>query len=214
MPDLHFSFEKIEVEPFAVTPQLDFMLRLTNTTPDETIHTVALRAQVQLETTRRRYNSQEQESLRDLFGEPERWGQTLKTFLWTHTSTIVPAFSDTHSRQPAGTVHFRFQCRCHKVFCRPRRGRSPAVRAIQWHCVLRAERRPVAGHADSLGQGGPLPDAGEGLERPDGRLLSRHCLAVPGAQVRSNICTDTRWNVESRRGSRRWRACFARLKRK
>ena len=50
MPDLHFAFEKVEVEPFAVTPQLAFKLRLTNHTPDETIHTVALRAQVQIES--------------------------------------------------------------------------------------------------------------------------------------------------------------------
>src|SRR5271169_3887885 len=93
MPDLRFAFEKVEVEPFAMTPQLNFVLRLDNLTPDESIHTVALRAQVQLETTRRTYTSQEQGSLRDLFGEPERWGQTLKTFLWTHVSTIIPAFS-------------------------------------------------------------------------------------------------------------------------
>jgi hypothetical protein len=95
MPDLQFSFEGVEVEPFAIAPQLAFKLRLTNNTPDETIHTVNLRSQVQLETTRRGYNPQEQERLRDLFGEPERWSRTLKTFLWTHTSVIVPAFSET-----------------------------------------------------------------------------------------------------------------------
>ena len=95
MPDLHFAFERVEVEAFAVTPQLAFILRLTNSTPDETIHTVALRVQVQLETTRRLYNAQEQKNLRDLFGEPERWSKTLKTFLWTHASTIVPSFSGT-----------------------------------------------------------------------------------------------------------------------
>ncbi len=94
MPDLRFGFEKVEVEPFAATPQLVFKLRLTNTPPDEAIHTVALRAQVQIEATRRGYSSLEKEQLNDLFGEPERWGQTLKTFLWTHATTIVPAFSD------------------------------------------------------------------------------------------------------------------------
>ncbi len=92
MPDLRFDLEKIEVEPFAVAPQLSFKLRLTNSPAEERVHTVALRAQVMLEATRRRYNSQEQESLLDLFGEPERWGKTLKTFLWTHASVIVPAF--------------------------------------------------------------------------------------------------------------------------
>ncbi len=94
MPELQFSFEQIEVEPYAVTPQLTFKLRLANVTPGETIHSVVLRAQIQLESTRRKYNPHEQENLRDLFGEPERWAKTLKTFLWTHASTIVPTFSD------------------------------------------------------------------------------------------------------------------------
>lgn len=94
MPDLSFSFEKIEVEPFAVSPQLSFKLRLTNSPAEEAIHTIALRVQVMLETTRRGYNSDEQDSLQDLFGEPERWGKTLKTFLWTHASVIVPAFHE------------------------------------------------------------------------------------------------------------------------
>jgi hypothetical protein len=94
MPDLRFSLEKVEVEPFAIAPQLAFKLRLSNSTPNGAIHTVALRAQIQIETTRRGYNHQEQGRLRDLFGEPQRWAETLKTFLWTHTSLIVPAFAD------------------------------------------------------------------------------------------------------------------------
>ena len=30
--------------------------------------------------------------MRDLFGEPERWGQTLRSLLWTHASVVVPSF--------------------------------------------------------------------------------------------------------------------------
>lgn len=92
MPDLSFQIDQAEVVPFAVSPQLAFKLRVSNIDPEELIHTVALRCQVQIETTRRRYTSLEQESLHDLFGEPERWAKTLKTFLWTHTSVIIPAF--------------------------------------------------------------------------------------------------------------------------
>ncbi len=91
MPDLGFHLDRAEVEPFAIAPQMVFKLHLTNN-GTETIHSVALRAQIQIEAPRRSYSPPEQEQLRDLFGEPERWGQTLKTFLWTHTSTIVPAF--------------------------------------------------------------------------------------------------------------------------
>ena len=104
MPDLQFQIEGAEVEPFAVSPQLAFKLRITNSAADEQIHSVALRAQVQIESTRRKYSSQEQASLRDLFGEPERWGQTLRTFLWTHTSTIVPAFQDSTEVRATGSL--------------------------------------------------------------------------------------------------------------
>jgi hypothetical protein len=58
----------------------------------EPIQTVALRCQIQIESPRRRYSAEEQEHLLDLFGEPERWGQTLRTMLWTHASVIVPPF--------------------------------------------------------------------------------------------------------------------------
>ena len=92
MPDLSFHVERAEVVPFAVAPQIAIKLRLTNADPEETIHTVALRCQIQIEVTRRPYAAEEQEGLRDLFGEPERWGQTLRTLLWTHTSTVVPPF--------------------------------------------------------------------------------------------------------------------------
>ncbi|MGB8885134.1 MAG: DUF6084 family protein, partial [Candidatus Korobacteraceae bacterium] len=68
MPDLQFFFERVEVEPFAVAPQLAFKIRIINGTPDEAIHTVALRVQLQLESTRRGYKPEEQEGLRDLFG--------------------------------------------------------------------------------------------------------------------------------------------------
>ena len=92
MPDLKFHVERAEVVPFAVAPQLALKLRVTNADAAEAIHTVALRCQIQIEATRRRYSAEEQRGLRDLFGEPERWGQTLRTLLWTHTSAVVPAF--------------------------------------------------------------------------------------------------------------------------
>ena len=70
-------------------------MRLSNPVPGEVIHSVALRCQIQLEVTKRKYTDEEQNHLRDLFGETERWGQTLKTMLWTHASVVAPAFKDT-----------------------------------------------------------------------------------------------------------------------
>lgn len=92
MPELNFQIESAESVPYAAAPLLTFKLRVSNMPASETIHTVVLRAQVQIEVTRRHYNPQEQEQLLDLFGAPERWGQTLRNMLWTHTSVVVPEF--------------------------------------------------------------------------------------------------------------------------
>jgi hypothetical protein len=79
----------------AAAPLLAFKLRLTNSNSEETIHTVALRCQIQIEVTRRKYSPEDQARLRDLFDEPNRWSQTLKNLLWTHASIVVPSFQGT-----------------------------------------------------------------------------------------------------------------------
>ncbi len=92
MPELNFQVEGANVVPFSASPQLAFKLRVSNATAGEIVHTVALRCQILIEVTRRKYSPAEQSQLRDLFGEPERWSQTLRNMLWTHASTIVPSF--------------------------------------------------------------------------------------------------------------------------
>jgi hypothetical protein len=93
MPDLSFEVEAAEVVLYAAAPMLAFKLRVHNRVADEPIHTVALRCQIMIDPARRRYRDEEQERLRDLFGEPERWGQTVRPMLWTHTNVIVPSFT-------------------------------------------------------------------------------------------------------------------------
>ena len=92
MPDLIFKIEGAEVAQFSASPQIVLKLRLTNSDATETIHSVVLRCQIQLDVTRRRYTAEEQTRLRDLFGEPERWSQTLRPLLWTHVNMNVPPF--------------------------------------------------------------------------------------------------------------------------
>jgi hypothetical protein len=95
MPDLSFQVERAEVVSNAASPLLAFKLRLTNSNPEETIHTVALRCQIQIEVARRKYSPEDQTRLRDLFDEPSRWSETLKNLLWTHASIVVPSFQNT-----------------------------------------------------------------------------------------------------------------------
>ncbi len=92
MPELDFRMESVAAVPYAAAPTLAFRLRVTNANREEIIHSMALRAQIQIEVTRRHYSAQEQARLSDLFGEPGRWGQTLKTMLWTHVAVNAPPF--------------------------------------------------------------------------------------------------------------------------
>lgn len=92
MPDLSFQVEGAEAVSFAASPLLAFKLRITNAFTEERVQTVALRCQLQIEVTRRKYDAGEQERLLDLFGEPERWSRTLRAMLWTHASVIVTPF--------------------------------------------------------------------------------------------------------------------------
>lgn len=93
MPDLSFQVESAEPAQFAAAPTIVFKLRIENLPAEEDIHSVALRCQVMIDVTRRHYSPADQERLFELFGEPERWGQTLRAMLWTHANVGVPGFT-------------------------------------------------------------------------------------------------------------------------
>ena len=92
MPDLEFKLEGAEVADFAAIPSLVFKLRIENL-EDEPVRSVALNTQIRIAATGRHYEAAEQERLLELFGEPSRWKDTLRSLLWTHTVLQVPRFS-------------------------------------------------------------------------------------------------------------------------
>lgn len=93
MPDLNFEVVGAEAAHFAAVPTINFKLQVTDAIAEEHIHSVALRCQIQLAVTRRHYSSEAQARLLEVFGEPKRWGETLRGLLWTHVNAGVPQFS-------------------------------------------------------------------------------------------------------------------------
>ena len=87
------AFEVIEVtaQEHAAAPHLLFRLRITESS-GALVHAIALRCQLRFEPQRRPYDAEEQEGLTDLFGTSERYGTTLKPFLWTHATAMVQGF--------------------------------------------------------------------------------------------------------------------------
>jgi hypothetical protein len=93
MPDLNFFVSGVDAAVKGLVPLLHFKLEISNQPPDETIQSVILQAQIQIQAPQRAYSPNEKEKLFELFGPLEQWGQTLRNKLWTHANTIVPAFT-------------------------------------------------------------------------------------------------------------------------
>jgi hypothetical protein len=116
MPDLNFEVVGAAAPAFAAVPTLIFKLRIDNAMDQERIFTITLRCQIQINVTRRHYSTEAQARLLEVFGEPKRWGETLRPLLWAHTSTVVPQFSGstivdlpvlcTYDFEVAGTKYF------------------------------------------------------------------------------------------------------------
>jgi hypothetical protein len=120
VPELNFQIDGAEPQRFAASPHLLFKLRITESVPAEEppapIHAVALRCQVRIEPAGRRYNAAEKERLVDLFGTPERWGQTLRPLLWTHVSAVVPPFTGSQAIDLPVPCSFDFSLAATKYF--------------------------------------------------------------------------------------------------
>lgn len=115
MADLTFSVRGARAEPFAAVPTLCLRLGIEETT-GQAVHTLALRCQIQIEPQKRPYGPAEQRRLLELFGEPGRWGETLKPLLWAHASAMVPGFSGATEIDLPVTCTYDFEVTAAKYF--------------------------------------------------------------------------------------------------
>ena len=89
MDDLAISVTGAAVAPYAAVPTIMFSARVSAPAP---VHSIALRTQVMIEPQRRRYDSEEEDRLLEMFGETPQWGTSLRPFLWTHVDRMVAGF--------------------------------------------------------------------------------------------------------------------------
>ncbi len=87
-----FSVPDMFAEPYAATPQLTARVRIEEST-GQVVHAMALRCQVRIEPQRRSYTAADEAGLRALFGDRDRWKDTLRPFLWMQCSTTVQGFT-------------------------------------------------------------------------------------------------------------------------
>jgi Family of unknown function (DUF6084) len=125
MPDLNFKLEGAEAVPYAASPILALKLRISCDDPNEQVHTITLRCQIQIEATQRKYTPDEQKRLLDLFGQPERWDQTLRSMLWNNVQLVVPPFQGSTLVELQVPCTFDFNVAATKYFAALENGEIP-----------------------------------------------------------------------------------------
>ncbi len=126
MSELAFALTGASAQPYAASPMLALRLRVTESTGLR-VHMIALRVQVQIEPQKRRYEASEISRLSDLFGTVDRYGDTLKPFLWTHVSTTILRFSGETEVDLLIPCSYDFDVAAHKYLTALETGHIPIV---------------------------------------------------------------------------------------
>jgi Family of unknown function (DUF6084) len=92
LTELVFDCVGARADKFAVVPAMTMSLRISETS-GQRVEAIALRCQIRIEPARRRYSDAEAQRLTDLFGETQRWADTLRPVQFTNVSIMVPGFT-------------------------------------------------------------------------------------------------------------------------
>ncbi len=103
-----FTVLDIAPTPYAAAPELTARIRIEEPT-GQRVHAIALRCQVRIEPQRRRYEPADETGLRALFGDRDRWSQTLKPFQWMQCHTTVQGFTGSTEVDLRAAVHLRLR---------------------------------------------------------------------------------------------------------
>ncbi|WP_019928912.1 DUF6084 family protein [Nocardia sp. BMG111209] len=171
--DTAFAVTGIAPEPYALTPALSARVAVT-AAPGESVHAIALRAQVRIEPHRRGYSDAEGAGLVDLFGARERWHETQRSFLWMHCAAMIPGFRDRTEVELPLPCTYDFEVAGSKYLHALREGTVPllflfsgtvfvkggngfTIRNVPWNCDV-AHDMPISTWQQLMAQ--HFPDTG------------------------------------------------------
>jgi hypothetical protein len=92
MTDLVFDCVEARADRYSAVPAMTLRLRISETS-GAPVSAIALRCQIRIEPQRRRYSAAEAAALHDLFGDTDRWADTVKPIQLATLSTMVPSFT-------------------------------------------------------------------------------------------------------------------------
>ena len=165
--DVNFAVLDVAPEPYSVNPVLTARVSVA-ASGDDPVHAISLRCQVRIEPLRRPYSEAEAAGLLDLFGPPERWATTQRTFLWQHCTAMVSGFAGNTTVALPLDCTYDFEVTAAKYLHALRNGSLPlqflfsgtifvksergfSVQQVPWDCEFRYDM-PVAVWRDLIAQ--------------------------------------------------------------
>ncbi|RCG27395.1 hypothetical protein DQ384_26805 [Sphaerisporangium album] len=153
-PEIGFRCLGVRADPHAAFPTLRFRVRVTEPV-GESVHAIALHTQIRIEPAGRRYGDGESALLADLFGDPSRWGETVRPLRFANVSVMVPRFTGSTEVDLPVPCSYDLEVAAGKYFASlddgevpmlllfsgtvfARSGEGFAVRQVPWHCEARA----------------------------------------------------------------------------
>jgi Family of unknown function (DUF6084) len=124
--DLAFDCLGVRADPYAASPTLVFRLRVAET-GSRPVNAIALRCQLRIEPHRRRYSEAETPLLADLFGTPDRWGDTLKPLQFAAVAVMVPAFTGATEIDVPVPCSYDLEVAANKYFASLEDGEIPLI---------------------------------------------------------------------------------------
>ena len=173
MPDLKFEIISSEVKQFAIAPTLSFKLQITNAIENEEVYAAALKCQVMVEAIKRTYNENAKDKLHELFGEPFRWDETLKSFFWTIINIPVPRFTGKTAVEITIPCSEDQAMAAGKYFYAVSDGDVPLAFLFSGTLFYKDARGQFTDFTCSLGKGSVLQNAGKLMAKHDGHLFSQ-----------------------------------------
>lgn len=143
MSELAFAVVDARPERFAAAPQLVLRTRVTEST-GALVHALTLQAQIRIEPQRRRYDAGESARMSELFGGPERYGDTLRPLLWTHVAQTVVAFEGGTTFDLIVPCSYDFEVAANKYLSALTDGDIPIVVQFSGTIFTRGENGAVA----------------------------------------------------------------------
>ena len=174
MAELVFDCIGAQADRYAVVPTFSLRLRISETS-GEPVAAIALRCQLRIEPARRRYSAAEAERLHDLFGDTDRWADTLKPLQFTMVSLMVPGFTGSTEVDVPITASYDLEVAATRYFAGLDDGTVPLLLLFSGTLFGTVDGR-APGAAGAVEQGGAVPAAGQRLARGDRRPFPQQRL--------------------------------------